>query len=280
MVAAFDVPLGHLALDDPGCRAQSAGRVEPVDEPADGVLPEPVAGGVVLRGEKRPGGRWTGVRCAGRRRSSSGLGRVRYVLMQPTVVPPQSRELLTLGAGEPVQALASIALSLLEPLPDRRLGQVEVPGDLPDGPVAALTQLDDLSLELRRERTPRPGCLPPFLPCSPCWTSSPGHSPWWMSVKAGHAQRATPDSASQLLQRSRPSPGICVIRRQNLRPTDPIVASGASGGHLRGNYVAMSRPHRVNGMAADLAGTASRFCIDNRGTDRSRTRHRLVCARL
>ncbi len=77
MVAAFDVPLGHLALDDPGRSAQSPLRVQPVHEPADRVLPQPLAGTAVVRGGKRPEGRWTGARSATRRRSSSGPDRVR-----------------------------------------------------------------------------------------------------------------------------------------------------------------------------------------------------------
>src|SRR6185437_15393151 len=50
------------------------------------------------------------------------------------------------------------------PLPDRRLGQVEVLRDLADRPVTPLAQLHDLGLELGRERTAAPGLLPP---CSP-----------------------------------------------------------------------------------------------------------------
>ena len=41
---AFDVPLGQLAFDDPGFGAQSPFGVAPVCEPADGVLPKPLAG--------------------------------------------------------------------------------------------------------------------------------------------------------------------------------------------------------------------------------------------
>lgn len=56
-----------------------------------------------------------------------------------------------------------ITLRLLDPLPDRGLGQIEVPADLPDRAVATKALLDDLSLELRRERPPSPGVV-----CSPC----------------------------------------------------------------------------------------------------------------
>ena len=48
---------------------------------------------------------------------------------------------------------------LLDPGPHRGLGQVEIPRDLTDRAVTTLTQLDDLSLELRRERPPRPRSL-------------------------------------------------------------------------------------------------------------------------
>ena len=45
--------------------------------------------------------------------------------------------------------------------PGRGLGQVKVAGDLAHRPVTALAQLNDLGLELRRERAARPGLLPP-----------------------------------------------------------------------------------------------------------------------
>src|SRR3954451_19838963 len=48
---------------------------------------------------------------------------------------------------------------IASPLPHRRLGQVEVPGHLPDRAVAAAARLDDLGLELRCERTTAPGLL-------------------------------------------------------------------------------------------------------------------------
>jgi hypothetical protein len=52
---------------------------------------------------------------------------------------------------------------LLQPLPDRGLGQVEVLRDLADGPVAPLAQLHDLGLELNTERAAAPGLLPHAL---------------------------------------------------------------------------------------------------------------------
>jgi integrase len=49
-----------------------------------------------------------------------------------------------------------VDVGLAYPVPDRGLGQVEVLGDLPDGPVTPPAHLDDLRLELRRERPTRP----------------------------------------------------------------------------------------------------------------------------
>jgi hypothetical protein len=56
-----------------------------------------------------------------------------------------------------------ITLALLQPLPDRSLGQVEVFRDLTNRPVAALAQLNDLGLELRGEGAAAPGLLPHAL---------------------------------------------------------------------------------------------------------------------
>jgi hypothetical protein len=57
----------------------------------------------------------------------------------------------------------AISSSVLHPLADRGLGQVEVFGDLAGGPVPALAQLDDLRLELSSERSAPPGLLPHAL---------------------------------------------------------------------------------------------------------------------
>ena len=49
--------------------------------------------------------------------------------------------------------------ALLDPLPRRGLGQIEVPGNLASGPVTPLARLRDLGLKLRGERAagqPRP----------------------------------------------------------------------------------------------------------------------------
>ena len=43
---------------------------------------------------------------------------------------------------------------------DSTIGQIKFPRDLPDGAVPPLTQLDDLSLELRSERAGGRGILP------------------------------------------------------------------------------------------------------------------------
>ncbi len=69
VVGALDVPLGHLALDDPGCGPQPTCWAETVGQSTKCGVPDVVAGLGVVRGEKRPGGRRTGGRCAGRRRS-------------------------------------------------------------------------------------------------------------------------------------------------------------------------------------------------------------------
>src|SRR5215213_11744325 len=80
-----------------------------------------------------------------------------HVFAQLPVLPAQRRQLLPLGAGQPaITAAPGIAFGLAHPLPDRGLGQVEVVGDLPDRAVTALAQLDDLGLELGRERPARP----------------------------------------------------------------------------------------------------------------------------
>ena len=60
VVGAFDVPLDVLALDDPGVGACTSWRVEPGDEAVQEGQPGAVAGVRVVRGESRPGGRWTG----------------------------------------------------------------------------------------------------------------------------------------------------------------------------------------------------------------------------
>ncbi|WP_432831431.1 hypothetical protein [Dactylosporangium sp. CA-092794] len=65
--------------------------------------------------------------------------------------PPPASKSRRPGArsGSPAATGPGIKLGLLDPLPHRGLGQIEVPGLLPDRAVAALAQLDDLSLETR-----------------------------------------------------------------------------------------------------------------------------------
>src|SRR4029453_4536356 len=59
-------------------------------------------------------------------------------------------------ASQPtITVTTGIAFGLADPLADGGLGQVEVPGDLPDRPVAPTAQLHDLGLELRCERPAR-----------------------------------------------------------------------------------------------------------------------------
>ena len=56
-MSPFDVPLGHLAFDDARCRALASGGVESTDESLEEVQPAGAVAAVVVRGEKRPGGR-------------------------------------------------------------------------------------------------------------------------------------------------------------------------------------------------------------------------------
>ena len=51
--------------------------------------------------------------------------------------------------------LARVDLGLLQPVTRRGLGQIEVLGDLTETAVTASAQLNDLGLELRRERATR-----------------------------------------------------------------------------------------------------------------------------
>lgn len=81
------------------------------------------------------------------------------VFAQPLVLPPQRRELALVGRGQSTITGAGIAFGRLKPLPHRGLGQIEVLRDLTDRPVTTLTQLHDLSLVLRTERTTKPWLL-------------------------------------------------------------------------------------------------------------------------
>src|SRR5439155_14622855 len=80
--------------------------------------------------------------------------------LQPLHVPPQPRQLLALlGRQRAGASPAGIDLSLPHPRAQRRLGEIELPGDRPEALLAPLHQPDRLRLELRRERSP----LPPSL---------------------------------------------------------------------------------------------------------------------
>lgn len=59
VVGAFDVPLGHLAFDDAGGGPRASGGVEPAEQPLEEVKPAGAVAAVWVRGEKRPGGRWS-----------------------------------------------------------------------------------------------------------------------------------------------------------------------------------------------------------------------------
>jgi len=52
---------------------------------------------------------------------------------------------------------------LLDQPPHRSLDQVEILADLPNRPITTMTQLNDLGLELRRERPTRPRTLSTLL---------------------------------------------------------------------------------------------------------------------
>src|SRR6266498_1146060 len=60
-----------------------------------------------------------------------------------------------------IDASPSVPPGLLDLLPPCGLGQVEVPRNPAHRPVPALAQLNELGLELRRERGARPGFVPP-----------------------------------------------------------------------------------------------------------------------
>ena len=59
VVGAFDVPFDVLAFDDPGVRSCAPGGIEPTDESVKEGEPAGAVAVVLVRGEKRPGGRWS-----------------------------------------------------------------------------------------------------------------------------------------------------------------------------------------------------------------------------
>ena len=76
------------------------------------------------------------------------------LLAQDPVLPAQTGQLGPLVGREAVPS-AGVDVGLADPRPHGGLGQIQVPGHLADGAVTPLAQLDDLSLELRREGTHR-----------------------------------------------------------------------------------------------------------------------------
>ena len=58
VVGALDVPLGHLALDDAWRCATAAGGVDSSQEAPEEPQPAGAVAAVLVRGEKRPVGRW------------------------------------------------------------------------------------------------------------------------------------------------------------------------------------------------------------------------------
>ena len=72
---------------------------------------------------------------------------------QHPILPPQPGQFLTLIAGQALST-ALVDLGLLDPAPDRLLGQVQISGHLADRAVAGSAQLDDLGLELGVKRPP------------------------------------------------------------------------------------------------------------------------------
>lgn len=76
------------------------------------------------------------------------------VLLQPAVLSAQPDQLVPLHRGRS-RPLAVIDVGLPNPLPHRRLSQVEVPGHLADRAVPAVALLDDVGLEPRRDERRR-----------------------------------------------------------------------------------------------------------------------------
>jgi len=136
-ISLRDSPAFHRLQSSRFCPADNPGR------PRCAIRPPPGRDHTIL------GGASTG-RAQGR--SLEDL----HILPQPLVLPAQGRQLLALRTGQPAVATPhGVPLGLAHPLPDRSLSQVEVSGDPPDRAVTALAQLDDLGLELRRERPTR-----------------------------------------------------------------------------------------------------------------------------
>jgi len=72
------------------------------------------------------------------------------------VLLPQPSQLGPVFATQPISSPTRVPISLLDPGPNRGLGQIEVTRDLTDRAVTTSTQIHDLCLELGRERATRP----------------------------------------------------------------------------------------------------------------------------
>jgi len=93
-------------------------------------------------------------------RWQDGMARRLFGFCGPAILPAQLGRLRPLVGGQPVRAATRIELGMLDPRPHRRPGQIEILRDLPNAAVTTLTRLDDLGLELGRQRPPRPRSLP------------------------------------------------------------------------------------------------------------------------
>jgi hypothetical protein len=112
--------------------------------------------------------------------------------------------------GQSIGAVASVQVSLADPLADRGLGQVQLSGDLAHRLAGAADQLDDLSLVLRRKE---PAWSWHRTPISRAGPSS------WVSTKPGQLQLR--------------SCGACVkSAQQRTTRTCPTIAAGVR--HLFG----------------------------------------------
>ena len=70
----------------------------------------------------------TGLPCEENR----GLAEDLTLLAQIPILPAQAAQLITLDAGEAIATATGVQIGLANPLPNRGLGQVQLPGDLAD----------------------------------------------------------------------------------------------------------------------------------------------------
>jgi hypothetical protein len=114
----------------PGTSVEQLGLDGREERLGDGVVPALTAttdrqAYAVLVGQT-PGTRSPGLL----REESRGPFEDLHVLGQPSVLPTQPRQFLALGGSQSVCAHAGVQVGLTEPVADRRLGQIEVLGDL------------------------------------------------------------------------------------------------------------------------------------------------------